>query len=52
MFAVRDGAEAVIDIFDQFQKVERELAVGFDRADVVRAEITLTGASRVEAVPT
>src|ERR1700722_9276498 len=51
MVAVRDGAEVGVDEIDQLREIERELAIGFDWADVIRALVIVAREARVEAVP-
>jgi hypothetical protein len=51
MVAVRNGAKSGIDVFDELGKVQRELPVRLDGADVVRPGIILLRLSRVVSVP-
>ena len=51
MVAVGDGAVIRVDEIDQFGKIQGKLAVGFDRADIVRPLVIVAAEARVEAVP-
>ena len=51
MFAVGNGPEIRIDVSDQLQKIQRELPVCFDGADVVRPGIVFAWRARVVSVP-
>src|ERR1039457_7089746 len=51
MIAIGDGAVVGVDEIDQLREIERELAVGFDRADVIRALVIVAREAGVEAVP-
>ena len=51
MVAIGDRAKRGIDVSDQLRKVQRKLAVGFNRADVVRPRIILARSARIVAIP-
>ena len=51
MIAVGDGAEIGVDEIHQLGEIERKLAIGFDRADIVRPLVVIAGKARIETVP-
>jgi hypothetical protein len=51
MVAIGNRAEIRIDVADQFRKIQRELPVGFNRADVVRTRIILAWSAWIVPVP-
>ena len=50
MFAVGDGAIVGVDEIDQLGEIQRKLAAGFHRADIVRPLVIVAREAWVEAV--